>query len=334
MSGRPEPPVPSTFESDTARGEEIATETAVDPILEGWDRPQTILVVGAGGFLGRHLSGRLRSRGHRVRGLGRTGRPGDGVPGAGLDWVAADIADRGQVAGVAEGCDTVVHLAGIRRESGRQTFRRVHVEGTRHLLRESVAAEVRRFIYVSVLGAADGAAELFHSKHQAEQIVRGGEIEHVIFRPSIVFGPDDHFITVLRRWLRRLPIFPVPGERTLLLQPAAIEDVTDALCQAVERSDVREVTYELIGPSRLALAKIVRIVARFLELRSVVVPVPRAFSGGLSALSDRFGLPVTLAREQGKLLLRRGVARRDQNAMRSVFHLEPMPFRQALADYL
>lgn len=307
-------------------------EPEVDPLLAGTSEPRTVLVAGAGGFVGRHLLRRLHDRGHRVRGLGRRPAPLEGL--ARLGWWRCDLTDRGGVTGAAEGCDVVVHLVGIA-EEGEQTFSAVHREGTENLVAEAERAGVERFIYVSAAGAAPQARAGFcRTKYEAEEVVRGSGLEHVIFRPSVIYGPEDHFTTALVTLLRKLPVFPVLEVGPLRLQPVSIEDVAEALAQAVDRDDVCGRTYELAGPERLKFTKIVRIVASHLGLRRPIVHLPAPVARVALAVVERFGLPAPLTPQQLDLLRESGVLSRRENALRTVFQVEPLPFRDAVADYL
>lgn len=325
---------PSSYSSSpavTSAGEALA-EPAVDPLLSGRAEPKDILVTGASGFVGRHLLPRLQDRGHRVRGLCRD-VPTEAPP-ARLGWWGCDIVRADRLAGAAEGCDVVVHLAGVT-ESGEHDFQSVHVTGTRNVVAEAERAGVERFIHVSTVGAQEDARSDFcRTKFQAEVVVRQCGLEHVIFRPSVIYGPGDHFTTSLVLLLRRLPVFPVLGIGGMRLQPVSIEDVTDVFAQAVERADVVGRTFELAGPERLKFTKIVRIVARQLDLRRPIVQLPAPLAGLALAVMDRLGLPAPLSPEQLDLLRESAVLSRRENPLRTVFRVEPLPFRIAVADYL
>lgn len=335
MSGGPGPLQPPVVPGVSTAEEEPALETAEDPLLEGFDRPLTVLMVGASGFVGRHLLERLVSRGHRVRAVARSGRPeGSRVLGDQVQWVAADITDPDDVDGLSRDCDVLVHLAGIRREGPGQSFRGVHVEGTRHLLEEAARCGTGRFVHVSALGASPRGAPFFRTKFEAEQAVRASDLDWVIARPSAVYGPDDHFVSPTARWLQAFPVFPVPSGDRIVVRPAAIEDVADALCQSVERDEMANKTYLLTGPDRLGLAEAVRTVASVLGLRRWVLPVPQAAANTFFRAADRMGLPALPVIEGWALLARRPDVRIRMNHFRSAFNIEPLPFRVALEDYL
>lgn len=333
MAEGPGPTRPSTEPAPV--GEAVA-EPAEDPLLAGLERPFTVLVTGASGFVGRHLLERLASRGHDVRAACRGGRPDDVPPRPEVTWLAADLRDAEAVEGLCRDCDVVAHLAGQHREGDGQTFRQIHVEATRHLVERARAAGVERVLLVSAHGAPSGEHPYFRTKLEAEDTVRRSGVEFVVVRPEIVVGPDDHFTSTLARWVARAPLCCVPGAGEGRYRPVDVEDVTDALCQSVERADLAGRTFTLTGPDELSLGDVVETVVDACGLRRPVVPLPGAMGRpvleGARGIGRVLGLPV----DAWELLWRRRdlPPPSDAGALRSVFHIEPMPFREALEDYL
>lgn len=325
---------PTSPFQDAAAGPatEVVTAPAPDPLLAGPERPLAVLVTGGTGFVGAHLAGRLVSRGHRVRALSR--RRGDRPLPPDVEWRAGDVTRPDSLRGAADGCDAVVHLAGIARERGPQTFGAVHVAGVRHVLSEAARAGAERIVLVSAVGAREEGSPFFRTKFAGERAVRASGLEHVIFRPSIIYGPGDRFTTELASLLRRLPVFPIPGVGSLRLQPVSVEDVADALVQAVERPDTVGAVYELGGPERLKFRKIVGIVAAVLGLRRPIVHLPGPLAGVAFWLIGRLGLPAPVTPEQLDMFREASLFTRADNPLRTVFRLEPLPFRAAVADYL
>jgi NADH dehydrogenase len=312
---------------------EAATETAEEPLLAAPDRSTEVLVVGASGFLGRHLLPRLLGRGHRVRAACRRGAPPGGPARRGAEWRAVDVASGSGLDEAVRGCEVVVHLAGAG-PGGGDDARRLEVRGTDNLVEACERAGVRRIVYVSALGSEKAAGPFAGGKREAERRVRSGRPDHVILRSSLVVGPDDHVVSVLARALRRGPLFVAParpGEG--VVQPAAVEDVAEALCQAVERADVTDAVHELAGPDVLSPTEVIAAVARRLSLTRRLVSLPRWGGRKLGALADRTGLSAPSAVSALRALaLPEAVA--GAAALRRVFRLEPLPFAVALDDYL
>lgn len=336
-----EVPGPESTTTAVAPADEARPGTLEDPLLAGFRRPLVVLVTGASGFVGRHLLDRLASRGHRIRAVSRSGRPEEEVGGGNVSWIAADVTRSGEVAGLARDCDSVVHLAGVRREREDATFHRVHVGGTRHLLAEAERAAVARFVYVSALGAGsarDAESDAFlRSKRAAEEEVRRSPLASTILRPAVIFGPGDHFTSAVVRWLEHFPVFLVPAAWNGRVQPASIEDVVDALCQSVERDDVTGSTHVLAGPEPLTLVEVVRTVASVKGWRRAVFTVPDRLAGAVLALVRAWAAWRRVPYDEWELLRRAGrlpVPPDGVNAFRAVFQIEPMPLGAVLEDYL
>ena len=310
---------------------ERLTEQAPEPLLEGFGQPRRVLVAGATGFMGQHLVRRLLGRGHRLRALAR--RPPRNSRDGDVEWWSADVTDEGSLQGAAEGCDVIVDLVGIA-WADREGYEAVHVDGTGNLLLEAQRAGVERLVFVSTLGASTSGSPYFRTKYEAERRIRESGLDFIIFRPSIVYGPGDHFTSAIVDLLRRLPVFPVLGFSRSRLQPVAIEDIADALVQAVERPDLSARTFEIAGPERLEFAKIVRIVASAIGVRRPVVKLPRTLSTQALWMAGRLGFPQPITPDQLAMFRGASVLKKRMNPLRSVFNLEPLPFRVAVKDYL
>src|SRR3989442_9553349 len=136
------------------------------------------------------------------------------------------------------GCDAVIHLVGTIRERPAlaETFERLHVDATLNVLAAASGAGVRRVLHMSALGTRPGARARYHqTKWRAEEAVRSSGLDWTIFRPSIVYGHGDGFVTVLARMVRRLPIVPVIGSGTARLQPVRLPVVAEGLARAPHR---------------------------------------------------------------------------------------------------
>lgn len=328
-----EPPGPQEHLSGS-EDESIATQEEHQSLRLGVPPASRVLVTGGEGFLGSHLIPRLLSRGHLVRATFHdpAGRGPRIAPG--IDWRRIDLSRDGEMAGVAEGCDVVVHLAGLFVASGRLTLARVHGTGTRHLIREAERAGVRRFVHVSVLGARPGEDGYFGTKFDAETAVVSSAIPSVILRPSIIYGPGDRFTSSIVHMLRKLPAFPMPGDGRFRLQPLAVEDMVDALSQCVERDDLDGREFDVAGPEMLTFREIVQIVADLVGLQRPFVRLPESVVLSAAGLAHRAGFPAPFTEEQLALFARESVLGTDRNPLLEVFFVKPLPFREALADYL
>jgi len=326
---------PSSQEQPREReSERLATQEQPGPLrLESPPRSR-VLVSGGEGFLGSHLIPRLLARGHLVRATYRDPRGRGRRMAPGIDWRRVDLSRDGAARGLAEECDVVVHLAGLFAASGRLTLARVHGTGTRHLIREAERAGVRRFVYVSVLGARPGDADYFGTKFDAETAVVASSIASVILRPSIIYGPGDRFTSSIVHMLKTLPAFPMPGGGDFRLQPLAVEDMVEALSQCVERDDLNDREFDVAGPEPLTFREIVSVISALTGLRRPIVRLPGRLALSTASLAHRTGLAAPFTPEMLALFAAESVLETERNPLLDVFLLKPLPFRDALADYL
>lgn len=257
----------------------------------------TILVLGGTGFVGRAIVAKLVRKGYAVRVPTRNRQRSRRLlvlPG--LDLVQADVHDTAQLPALLAGCDAVINLIGILNERGHDGsgFRRVHVELAEKLMAACRNVGVRRLIQMSALkaNAERGASHYLTTKGQAEQVIRGqaGEsIRYTIFRPSVIFGPDDTFLNRFAGILRRTPVLPL-ARLDARFAPVYVDDVAEAFVRALPDSRTFGKTYELCGPDIYTLEEILRFVCRETGIRRAIVNLPGPL-GRLQAWVGEYLLP-------------------------------------------
>lgn len=214
--------------------------------------PPLVTVFGGGGFIGRHVVRALAKRGYRVRVAVRNPNLALHVVPLGnvgqIQPVQANLRMRWSVDRAVKGADCVVNLVGILHESGRQTFNAVQDFGARAVA-EAARAEGARLIHVSAIGAdASSSVAYARTKGQAEKAVLDIVRDAVVFRPSIVFGPDDRFFNRFAAMARLSPVLPLIGGGETKFQPVYVCDVAEAIARAVDGAVEGGRVYELGGP--------------------------------------------------------------------------------------
>ncbi len=235
-------------------------------------------VFGGSGFIGRHVVKRLAHQGYIVRVAVRypegalflkpMGAVGQVVP------LAAPVTSEGAVHRAVDGADLVVNLVGVLAESGKATFKAVHVEGAERVARISAAAGVGRLVHLSALGADPASASRYGAtKGAAEQAVLAAFPKAVILRPSIVFGTDDRFFNRFGEMARLLPFMPVISGKTKM-QPVYVADVADAVMAALTRTDVQGKIFELGGPQVFTFREILALILKETQRNLRLVEIP------------------------------------------------------------
>ncbi len=256
----------------------------------------TILVTGGTGFVGGHVVRALRADDRPVRALVRDPRQGAALAGLGCELLSGDMTVSHSLRSAAVGCDVVVHLVAIRR--GRpQDFERVMIQATRDLVAAAQAAGVGRFVLMSAAGTSEqtaAAVPYFRAKWQMEQIVRESGLEHVIFRPSFVFGRDGGVLPLFIRQVRYSPVTPVIGSGLHRVQPIWADDVAAFFAAAIDKPEAANGVYELGGPDVVSWNELYERIARVLGKRRRRLNIPAGLLRAGAGLTERLpGAPIT-----------------------------------------
>lgn len=292
-----------------------------------------VLVTGGTGVVGKPAVDELLARGHTVRLLSRNADRDARQWAAGVEPFPASVGEREAMRGAADGCDAVLHVAGIVAEDPPEvTFARVNVEGTRWLVEEAERAGARRFVYLSSLGADTGTSGYHRSKLAAEGEARKFGGSWVILRPGNVYGPGDEVISLLLKMVRALPVVPVIGNGDHPFQPVWAGDLAKAAALAVEREDTGAV-HLLAGPERTSMNQVLDLLAEITGKSPTRVPVPDALAAFGTEAMERLGietLPVT--RDQITMLTEGNVIDPPaENALTTVYGVQPTPLAEGLA---
>jgi len=291
----------------------------------------TVLVTGGTGFIGPHVIHRLRAQDLRVRALVRDPAGDARLAAWGVEPAAGDVTDPASLRAACEGVDAVIHLVAIIK--GRPAdFERVMADGTRNVVAAARKAGVRRFVLASALGLDERSQEAvpyFAAKSEMERAVRESGLEHVIFRPSFVFGRDGGVLPTVVRLARFTPVTPIIGSGTQRLQPIWIEDLAEYYARAITEPAAANRTFDLVGPEAVSWNEFWERLKRVLGVRRPSVHVPFAAMRIQATLTERLpGAPVT--RDQLTMLELGDNVLTDANAAVDTFGLSLVPLDEQL----
>ena len=244
----------------------------------------SVLVVGGSGFIGRHLVASLASAGIRVTVPSRRReRAKHLILLPTVDVVQADVMAPGVLERLCRGKQAVYNLVGIlhsrrgrRSERGSNDygpdFARMHVELPLAVVGACRASGVRRLVHISALNAApDAPSEYLRSKGIGEQAVLAAEdLDVTVFRPSVVFGPEDRFLNQFAALSRIMPGLGVPCPDAKF-QPVYVGDVARALHFALEEPQAHGKAHALCGPRVYTLRELVETVCAMTGRRRLVL---------------------------------------------------------------
>lgn len=300
-----------------------------------------VTVFGGSGFIGRHTVRALAKRDFRIRVAVRRpdlaghlqplGRVGQIMP------VQANVRYPDSVTAAAQGAQVIVNLIGILAEGGAQTFDAVQAEGATAIA-QAAAAQGARLVHMSALGADENSPSGYaRSKAAGEKAAFSAVPSATVFRPSVVFGPEDQFTNRFATLARALPVLPLIGGGDTKLQPAFVGDVATAIADAVEGKARPASTYELGGPEELTLRQLQEYVLKTIERTRLLAPLPFGLAKMQAMLLQFAPGPLKLTPDQVEMLRTDNVvsqAARDAGLTLQGLGIAPTSLEQAAPAWL
>lgn len=241
---------------------------------------ERLCVIGGGGFVGHHLVSLLASRGCKVRvPTRRRQRILDLTVLPTVEVEEANIHNDAALRALLKGMDAVINLVGILHGTAAE-FERVHVELPRRIAQACSEVGVGRLLHMSALGADSASRSLYQqtkAKGEAEvmAIGRACGLAVTAFRPSVIFGPGDSFLSLFADVLKLAPVLPLAGAYARF-QPVYVLDVARAFVTALDEPSTHDQAYNLCGPKVYTLAELVQLTARTLGLKRWIIPLDAA----------------------------------------------------------
>jgi len=239
----------------------------------------TILVTGAGGYVGNNTVRRLVQLGKPVRAMVRNpdkAKQRLGDLGSKIEFVEGNVEDRAGLKPLMNGVTAVIHLVAIPMEKNGATYENVNYQGTINIVDAAHDAGVERFINMCQNGATpDHFSRFLRSKGRAQQYVAQSSLKWTAVRPSAIFGPQDEFFNAFARLIRLTPIvFPLIGGGTALFQPVSVYDVVEAMTRSLDDDNTIGKEFALGGPEILNLGEIEKRVLEAMGTRRILINAP------------------------------------------------------------
>ena len=294
----------------------------------------SVCVIGGTGFLGSHVVRQLAARGLRVRvPTRRRERAKALIVLPTVDVFNADVHHPATLERAIQDCDAVISLVGILHETRAGDFARIHTELPRKIVDACRKAGLRRLLHVSALKVAhDAPSAYLRSKAEGEQQIRvaeAGGIRTTIFRPSVIFGPEDRFLNMFAQLAQKLPAIVLACPKAIF-QPVYVEDVARALLDSLELSQTYGRSFELCGPKTYTLQELVKYVCRLLQLERPILPLNDEMSHLLAWIME--WSPVKLLSRDNYHSMK--IANRCDCPFPTVFNFQPSALEAVVPTYL
>ncbi|TDI61542.1 MAG: complex I NDUFA9 subunit family protein [Alphaproteobacteria bacterium] len=303
-----------------------------------------VTIFGAAGQLGRAFVERLAGKGYRIRAASR--HPDEALflkPLGDVGQVQttyADLSKPDTVTRAVAGANIVINCVGILSEGrGGQKFSSLQAEGPGIIGRAAKAAGVKTLIHISAIGAAENSpAKYARSKWAGEVAVQKAFPGAIIFRPSIIFGPDDSFFNAFAKMAKN-PFAPLPivGPK-VKFQPVYVEDIAAAVALAVTTPQkLAGKIFELGGPRVYTFRELLDYMLDVIKVKKLILPLPFFIAGIIGGVFQTLAriLPLTppLTADQVKLLKRDNVVGAKAKTFADL-GITPTPLEAVVPGYL
>ena len=262
-------------------------------------------ILGGGGFIGRYLVRNLTKKNYRCiistrkafqKGYLKT----QATPGSIelVDWNPNNFSELKEAI---KNSDIVINLIGILYETRKQKFYNIHTNIPEAVAKICSESDVKKFIHVSAIGASENSKSLYQkSKYQGEVKALNNFKNTVIVRPSVVCGTEDNFTNLFSK-LSILPVIPIVGIN-YKFQPILVNDVADAIVQAIEIKNNEGKIYEIGGPKIISFGDMVKSILKTINKKRFVVPMPMPLAKIQSTITDLLPFPPILTKDQCEIL--------------------------------
>ncbi len=294
-----------------------------------------VFVTGGTGFVGKNIVNKLVERGYETtilvrdkKSLKKMGSCADK-----LNYVYGNIQDIASLERGMSGCDAVIHLVGIIREVGSNTFESVHFEGSKNMVEAAKLSKIIRFIHMSAEGTGPSAKSKYHeTKYMAEGYLKSSGLNYTIFRPSMLFGAEDKNFNVLTDLIRKAPFIPVIGDGNYRWQPVSVKNVAEVFVSALENKKAERKVYEIRGPDVFTFNEVLDILMKILSIKKAKIHIPVALIRPIVNILERILSAPPLTSDQLEMLL--DDYDHPVDDLLEDFKIELTPFDKGLREYI
>ena len=267
---------------------------------------RTITIFGGSGFVGRYIVQKFAEKGDLIRVAVRNPLSANFLKPLGevgqITPVQASLLNKDDIFRAIQGADVVINLVGILYEKGSQTFEALHVEGARRVAEIAAELGILNLFHMSALGAEKKSPSLYAStKAHGEEAVLKHFPKATIFRPSVIFGPEDAFLNRFAQMALISPFLPLIGGGKTCFQPVYVGDVAEAFLKASFKGEAQGKTYEIGGPSIYTFKELMEYLLKIIHRKRILLPIPFSLAKAIAFFTQFLPSP-PLTPDQVELL--------------------------------
>ena len=234
-----------------------------------------ILVTGATGFLGTHLTLELAERKISFCALVRSNSNREHLDRLKVECREGDLTDASSLLPITDGCDAVIHLAAAADISNPKINSEVNIQGVSNLIDACRSSGTERVIFLSSTCATRKYRDAYgKSKLEGEHLFNESGLQVTIFRPTMIYGAGSKEFSTFIHTIRRLPVVPLIGPGTYRIRPSYVGDVIPAFINALTRDESIGKTYDIAGRDATSFNEFVQLIARLWGRSRVLCHLP------------------------------------------------------------
>ena len=238
---------------------------------------ETVVVTGAFSYTGKYATRLLLDRGYRVRTL--TFHPlRENQFGPQVELFPYNFDRPERLVESLRGASALINTYWVRFPRGDATFEGA-VRNSRVLIDAAARAGVRRIVHVSIANPSlNSPFGYYRGKAQLEQAVAASPLAYTILRPAVIFGLEDILINNIAWFVRKFPVFGIPGSGRYRIRPIFVEDMARLLADAVEQRS--NCVVNAAGPETFSFEELVRLISCHLGMDPLLLhlPMPLAYA--------------------------------------------------------
>jgi NADH dehydrogenase len=297
-----------------------------------------IAIIGGSGFLGKYIATEALKQGYLISIISRMPERAESIKTDGFagqaQFISANIRDINSVSKAIKNADIVINLVGILYEKGKQTFETVHKNFPTELAKVCKEQNKDLLIHLSALGIDKSSLKSSYAKSKlaGEDGIKDSFSKFIIFRPSVIFGPEDNFFNQFA-WLAKFsPILPLFGFGKTKFQPVYVDDVANCIIASINNKNAVSKTFELGGPEVFSFKELLKLVLEFVERKRILLPIPLFIAKIKGAVLSLLPVP-PFTKDQMKLLEFNNVVLDNKNNF-SFFNIQPKSVYEIVPKYL
>lgn len=271
-----------------------------------------IFITGATGFVGSEVLNKLVERGFSIKVLVRD-KTRMTLQSKNVEPVEGDVLDKSSFSESLTDVDAVIHLVGIIREfpSKGITFEKLHFNATKNVVDAALENNVPRFVHMSANGARESAVTDYHkSKYKAEEYVKNSGLNYTVLKPSLIYGPNDSFINMLKDMMKKLPVFSYFGKGDYKMQPVSVYEVADIFVRSIDTPATYKKTYSVCGNKVFTYRQLLLLIMKILGIKRFLLSVPESFvDAGIAVFGSFSWFPLT--KDQFQMLKEGNICNND-----------------------